>query len=125
MAKGQHFTRYQQGIVNRYYENQDTIVLTKLSELSSEIYLCTTPKKAESLWKSVAIALAKTSATPALKDRIVNERNVQLLAQLVADLSRSGAQVLAKGPRPPQAAAAAKTHATTPLKTPTNDRPRI
>ena len=51
MAKGQYLSNYQQGIVKRYYDNQDTLVVTKLAELSSELYLCDDAKKAATLWK--------------------------------------------------------------------------
>lgn len=109
MSKGQHLSQYQQGIVKRYYDNQDTLVLGKLAELVSDLYVSADdPKKAGSLWKSVATALKKTSVDPLKAARIVNERRVQELAELVQTLSKPGAKVLADRPRteaqPPQSA---------------------
>lgn len=88
MAKGQHLSAYQKKIVNRYYEHLDTITLTKLGEASGELFLCTDQKKADKLWKSVALALDKTAASDAKVKKIVETRDVKGLAQLVSDLSK-------------------------------------
>ncbi len=115
MAKGQYLSNYQQGIVKRYYGNQDTLVVTKLAELSSELYLCDDPKKAATLWKSVQTALKKTSLDPLKAARIVNEKRVEDLAKLVQELSAPGAKVLAeKSPMDTQRPSAAGAGATVP-----------
>ncbi len=87
MAKGQHLSSYQQGIVKRYYNNLDTISLQKLSELVSDIAVCTDAKKAGDLWQRVHKALQKTPADQLKASRIVAERNIEALAKLVGDLS--------------------------------------
>ena len=38
-------TPYQENIIKRYYENKPEIMLQKLSELATELYLAETPKK--------------------------------------------------------------------------------
>ena len=53
MAKGEPLSNYQRKIVDRYYEHLDTITLTKLSEAVSELYLCESEKKSQTLWKTV------------------------------------------------------------------------
>lgn len=124
MSKGQHLTNYQQGIVKRYYNNQDTLVLGKLAELVSDLYVSADdPKKSGSLWKSVATALKKTSVDPLKAARIVNERKVEELAALVQTLSKPGAQVLADKPAPaapavPPVSTAAATAAPAPISAP-------
>lgn len=90
MAKGQHLSGYQRGIVKRYYEHQDTVSTQKLSELVSEIYLASGEKQAEKLWKSVELALNKTPAEPARIAKILATRDVKELARVVADLSPGG-----------------------------------
>src|SRR6185503_20548995 len=58
MAKGQHLSHYQQGIVKRYYENKDTLATQKLGEIVGELYLAMgDAKKSEKLWKSAKTAL--------------------------------------------------------------------
>ncbi len=87
MAKGQHFSKYQQGIVNRYYDNKDTIVLTRLSEIVSDLALCESDKKAAALWKRAETALAAIKADPAQARTILAEKNIKALAALVGELS--------------------------------------
>lgn len=87
MAKGQHLTRYQKGIVNRYYEHLDTITLTRLAEAASELFLCDDKKKADKLWASVEKALDKTAASDAQVKAILAGRDVKKLAELVGKLS--------------------------------------
>ena len=87
MAKGQPLSRYQQGIVKRYYEHLDGIAITKLGEAVGELYLCSDAKKAERLWQGVERALDKTAASDARIQKILTTRNVKELAQLVGELS--------------------------------------
>ena len=51
-------TPYQQKIVKRYYNNQDTLQRQRLAELVSELYL-STGKKRQKVWESVAAAMQK------------------------------------------------------------------
>lgn len=88
MARGQHLSRYQQGIVRRYYEHLDTITVTKLAEASGELFLCADAKKAEKLWQTVARALDKTAASDAQVKRILDARDIKALAELVGKLSK-------------------------------------
>lgn len=91
MAKGQHLSSYQQGIVKRYYDHLDSAVLHKLQEAVGEIYLAAgEEKKLDKLWKSVAAALAKTPIEPAKVERVVVSRDVKLLAEFVAQLAPGG-----------------------------------
>lgn len=87
MAKGQHLSAYQQKIVQRYYDNIDTISLQKLSEAVGEIYLCEDDKKADRLWTTVENALKKFKLNPAKVAPILKERDVKALAALVATLT--------------------------------------
>ena len=50
MAK-QEYTNYQRSIINRYYNQLDTIALTKLQELVTELYLADSDKKRDRLWQ--------------------------------------------------------------------------
>lgn len=90
MPKGQHLSAYQQKIVQRYYEHQDTVSTQKLSELVSEVYLATGAKQADKLWKSVELALKKTPIEPARISKTLATRDVKELARIVADLSPGG-----------------------------------
>jgi hypothetical protein len=88
MAKGQHLTPHQQGIVKRYYEHRDTIALQKLGELVSELYLCTDRKKADRLWSQVRTALEKSGLDPARVESVLASRKVEELARLMNTAGR-------------------------------------
>lgn len=90
MANGQHFTRHQKGIVNRYYEHRDTIMLSKLGEAVSELYLCESEAKAAKLWTSVETALKNLKVEPARAAKIVAARDVKGLAGLLQELQAGG-----------------------------------
>lgn len=87
MAK-QELSSTQRKIVNRYYDNLDTISLTKLQESVSELYLAETDKKKDKLWKTVEIALAKFPAVASRAGAVVQSRDVKALAELVQKLSQ-------------------------------------
>ena len=85
MAKGQHLSRYQKGIVNRYYEHQDTILLNRLSEIVSELYLAE-GKAADRLWKRAATALEASKMETKRFAAVVEKRDVEGLARVVGDM---------------------------------------
>lgn len=86
MAKGDFLSHHQKKIVNRYYEHRDTIMLNKLSEIVSDLYVCESEKKAASLWKSAGIALDNCGAPPSRVSRVVESRDIKALAELVGEL---------------------------------------
>lgn len=90
MPKGQSLTRYQQGIVKRYYEHADDAAIQRLSELVSEIFLVPAGKPADALWKRAETALARTAIAKERAAAVVVSRDVKALAGLVADLSPGG-----------------------------------
>ncbi len=90
MAKGQEFSRTQRKIIDRYYDNIDTITLTKLQELVSDLFLAE-GKKAETLWKRAEALLAKTDARSSDVREAIEKRDVSKFAQIV-----SGANFKAK-----------------------------
>jgi len=86
MAKGQDLSRHQRGIVNRYYDNRDTIMAQKVSELVSDLYLAE-GKKADTLWKRAETALKNTAADPKRIAAVVGKRDLGGLAELASELS--------------------------------------
>jgi hypothetical protein len=83
MAKGQHLSRHQQGIVRRYYQHLDTLAVQKLAELVSELYLATDEKKRQKLWAEAAAHLPKLDADQGRVRRVLEARDVAGLAALV------------------------------------------
>ncbi|MGD9692606.1 MAG: hypothetical protein AB7G17_11365 [Phycisphaerales bacterium] len=87
MAKGQHLSSYQRGIVKRYYAHLDSITLAKLSELVSDLAVTEPGAKADKLWAKVEKALDKTAAADDRVRGVLNSRNINELARLVSELS--------------------------------------
>lgn len=90
MAGGQYHSKYQKGIINRYYEHQDTIYATKLGELVSDIAIAEkgepgspAEKKLVKQWKSAHEYLLKCKVDAASADVIVSSRDQRRLAEFV------------------------------------------
>jgi hypothetical protein len=79
------YSRYQQGIIKRYYANADTIQLQRLSELVGDLYLAE-GKKLEKLWATAQGAMEKAGVPASRIERIMSERKPELLANLVKEL---------------------------------------
>ena len=79
------YTKYQQGIIKRYYENKDTIQLQRLGELVTDLYLAE-GKKREKVWQSVASALKKLSIPQDRIDHLLKQNDPALVANLVKEL---------------------------------------
>lgn len=77
------FSKHQQDLIRRYYERRGDIMVQKLAELVTEIYLCGTPKKLDQLWGRARKAMANLKMEPAVIDDIVTRRDVKLLAEIV------------------------------------------
>ncbi len=88
MSKGRDYSKYQHGVIRRFYEHRDTTLLHRLGELASDLALATDEAKAAALWKRVAETLPKAGANPARASKIVESRDVAALAALVGELSR-------------------------------------
>lgn len=83
---GQEYTKHQKKIIERYYENLDTIMLTKLQELVSEIYLAEgKSKKLDQLWDRAGKAMANIGVPPDIKAHILAKRSPEILAKNIED----------------------------------------
>ena len=80
MAK-QEYSSYQKKVIQNYYQHKDTIVLTRLQELVTDLYLAETEAKAKKLWQQVEKALDKMKLKPATKTRILEKQDIQILAK--------------------------------------------
>ena len=81
MAKD--FSKYQQKVIQNYYQNIDSISLQKLQELITELYLAESEKKTEQLWQRVHKAMIKMKVHPQIMEHIMNRRDVKVLANNV------------------------------------------
>ena len=88
MAK-QQYSSHQQKVIANYYDNLDTIMLTKLQELVTELYLADSKQKQDRLWERAHKAMIKMKIKPALIDHIMKQRLVTTLAKNVEDWLRA------------------------------------
>jgi hypothetical protein len=81
-------SNYQKDVVNNYYTNLDAIMLQKLGELVSELYLAEGDKQKERLWQRVHKAMINLKIPPAIIDHIMQKKDVQILALNLNDWQR-------------------------------------
>ena len=79
------YTRHQQGIIKRYYENLEQVSWQRLSELVADLYLAE-GKKREKLWTTAASFMQKLKVPQTRIDLILAKKDVTLLANLVKEL---------------------------------------
>ena len=79
------FTRHQQGIIKRYYQNADGLQLQRLSELAGELYLSEGKKRAKT-WAAAAALMLKLGVPQARVDLIVAADKPEMVANVVKEL---------------------------------------
>lgn len=79
------YTHHQKKIIDRYYDNRDAIMLSKLSELVTELYLADTAAKRDRLWKRVETAMGNLKLKESVVAHILSQRKVELLADHLKD----------------------------------------
>jgi len=81
-------SNYQNKVISRYYENLDSIMLGKLQELVTELYLADSQKKSDKLWERAQKAMVQIKVKPAIIDHIMKTRSVEVFAKNVQDWSK-------------------------------------
>ena len=84
MAKSE-LSKYQKSVISGYYGNLDTIMLQRLGELVTELYLADSEAKKKRLWERVNKAMTKLKVSPAIISHIMEKRDVQILAKNLED----------------------------------------
>ncbi len=79
------YSDYQKDVISRYYNRMDTLMLQKLQELVSELYLADSEAKRKRLWERVHKAMINLKIPPALIEHIMGKKDVEILAQNLQD----------------------------------------
>jgi hypothetical protein len=79
------YSQYQKSVISGYYDNLDTIMLQKLSELVTELYLADTKARKDRLWQRAHKAMVKLKVPPAIIDHIMKKQDVEVLAKNLQD----------------------------------------
>lgn len=89
MAKSD-YSQHQKKVISDYYNNLDTIMLQKLSDLVGELYLTNEKAKKDRLWERVHKAMVQLKTPPAIREHIMQRRDVVVLAKNLQDWLASG-----------------------------------
>lgn len=89
MGTGREYSSYQKKVINRYYDNLDTIVVTRLGEIVTDMALAGgDEKKLARLWKRAEQALERAKVESAEIRDVVGRRDVEALAGIVTKASK-------------------------------------
>ena len=78
-------TKYQQNIIKNYYQNQDTILLQRLGEQVTELYLAE-GKAREKQWARTVGTLEKLKVPKSRIEHLQKSDNPALVAKLLEEL---------------------------------------
>ena len=84
MAKSE-YSKYQKQLINQYYKNRDDIMLTKISQLVTEIFLAKPGPKLQKLWDRAHKAMINLKIPPPIINHIMEKKNPQILAKNLQD----------------------------------------
>jgi len=76
---------YQDRIIRRYYQNQDQILLQRLGDLVTDLYLAEGKNRAR-LWKRTVEILGKLKVPSARVQHVCQSDNPALVAELLKEL---------------------------------------
>jgi hypothetical protein len=85
IMSAQERSKYQKDVISNYYENLDSIMLQKLQELVSELYLAETAAKKDRLWQRAKQAMENLKIPPAIIEHIMQKKDVEILAKNLND----------------------------------------
>ncbi len=79
------YTPHQRRIIERYYDNRESIALNRLSELITDISLAETEAQKDRLWKRVAAAMRNLKVPESIAAHILQSRSAEVLAENLKD----------------------------------------
>lgn len=78
----ENYTRYQQSVIKRFYENRDTIAFQRAQELVTELYL-SEGKKRTKVWETLVKNLQKLGVPESQIEHLRQSDNPELVAKLL------------------------------------------
>lgn len=83
---------HQKKIIDRYYDNHDTIQSDKLSQIVSDLWLAEEGTNKTKLWGKAQIALMRMGVDANRVAQVVGKKDVEALAELVKEVDATGAK---------------------------------
>lgn len=84
MAKGD-YSKYQQKVIKRYYDNREQIDEQRLSELVTNLYLAS-GKKLEKHWETAEEIMKRLKVKESRIEHIMSTKDPAVLAEVVKDI---------------------------------------
>ncbi len=84
MAQEKNYSKFQQNVIKRFYDNRDTIAFQRAQELVSELYL-TEGKKREKVWDTLAKNLEKLGVPVDQIAHLRSQDKPELVANLITE----------------------------------------
>jgi len=78
-------SKYQERIIKNYYNNQDNILLQRLSDLVSDLYLSEGKARAR-IWLRATTAMEKLKVPASRIEHLLKKDDPALLAKLIEEL---------------------------------------
>ena len=79
------YSKYQQNVIKRYYDNRESISMQRVQELVTELYLAEGKKRAKH-WEQLAKHLEKLDVKKETIDHLISQDNPELVAKLIEKL---------------------------------------
>lgn len=79
------YTHHQKKVIERYYDNRDEIMLTRLGEIVTELLLAETQRKRDQLWNRAEKAMRALKVPDSIRDHIINQGKPETLARNLRD----------------------------------------
>ncbi len=81
------YSKYQQDVIRRYYDNKDQIDEQRLSELVTNLYLAP-PKKQAKMWETAEELMTRMKLPASRIEHVMKARDVAVLAKVVEELQK-------------------------------------
>lgn len=75
------YSRHQKKIIERYYDRRGQIMITRLEEIVSELYLASSEAQVKRLWSRAEKAMQGLKVPASIQTHILAERRPETLAR--------------------------------------------
>jgi len=80
------YTKYQQQVIKRYYDNREQIDAQRLAELVTSLYLAS-EKKAGKMWETAGEIMERLKVPESRIKHVLEQKDPAILASVVEDLN--------------------------------------
>ncbi len=94
------YSRYQQKVIQRYYDNRDQVDEQRLSDLVANLYLAEGKKKVK-LWDTAKELMGRLNVPPTRIEHVIATADPAILAEVVKDIAAGKIRPAPKQPPTP------------------------